>query len=63
MPPAATRYERHDLSSTDGHSSVPEVTPAIDPPWQVRTDFDPPHAIAARLGEPARKHPAAGAIR
>ena len=38
--PAATWYEKHDLSSTDMHPFVHAFTPAISPPWQTRTDFD-----------------------
>jgi nitrate reductase / nitrite oxidoreductase, alpha subunit len=38
--PAATWYEKHDLSSTDMHPFVHAFTPAIAPPWQTRTDFD-----------------------
>ena len=45
--PAATWYEKHDLSSTDMHPFVHAFNPAIAPPWQTRTDFDAFHAIAA----------------
>jgi nitrate reductase alpha subunit len=38
--PAATWYEKHDLSSTDMHPFVHAFNPAIAPPWQTRTDFD-----------------------
>jgi nitrate reductase alpha subunit len=38
--PAATWYEKHDLSSTDMHPFVHAFSPAIAPPWQTRTDFD-----------------------
>ncbi|ATL30590.1 nitrate reductase subunit alpha [Streptomyces formicae] len=38
--PAATWYEKHDLSSTDMHPYVHAFSPAIDPPWQARTDFE-----------------------
>ncbi|MBB5112559.1 nitrate reductase subunit alpha [Micromonospora profundi] len=44
--PAATWYEKHDLSSTDMHPFVHAFTPAINPPWQTRTDFDAFHGIA-----------------
>ncbi len=44
--PAATWYEKHDLSSTDMHPFVHAFTPAINPPWQTRTDFDALHGIA-----------------
>jgi nitrate reductase alpha subunit len=45
--PAATWYEKHDLSSTDMHPFVHAFTPAIDPPWQTRTDVAAFQAIAA----------------
>ncbi|MDO8732595.1 MAG: nitrate reductase subunit alpha [Actinomycetota bacterium] len=38
--PAATWYEKHDLASTDMHPFVHAFTPAIDPPWETRSDYD-----------------------
>lgn len=54
--PAATWYEKHDLSTTDMHPYVHSFTPAVDPPWQARTDFDTFRAIADRLSELAVDH-------
>jgi nitrate reductase alpha subunit len=54
--PAATWYEKHDLSSTDMHPFVHAFTPAIDPPWEARSDFDAFHAIARRFSDLARTH-------
>ncbi|HEU4543711.1 MAG TPA: nitrate reductase subunit alpha [Jiangellaceae bacterium] len=54
--PAATWYEKHDLSSTDMHPFVHAFTPAIDPPWETRSDFDAFNAIARRFSELARTH-------
>jgi nitrate reductase alpha subunit len=51
--PSATWYEKHDLSSTDMHPFVHAFTPAIDPPWQSRSDFT---AIARRFSELAAGH-------
>ena len=34
--PAATWYEKHDLSSTDLHPFVHSFNPAIPPPWETR---------------------------
>ncbi|MFB6850724.1 nitrate reductase subunit alpha [Streptomyces sp. NPDC056373] len=48
--PAATWYEKHDLSSTDMHPYVHAFSPAIDPPWQARTDFEIFHSLAAEVG-------------
>jgi nitrate reductase / nitrite oxidoreductase, alpha subunit len=44
--PAATWYEKYDLSSTDMHPFVHAFTPAIDPPWEAKSDFDMFHLIA-----------------
>ncbi len=49
--PAATWYEKHDLSSTDMHPYVHAFSPAIIPPWQARTDFDIFHGLARKLSE------------
>jgi len=54
--PAATRYEKHDLSSTDMHPFVHAFSPAISPPWQTRTDFDAFQALAAAFSELAAGH-------
>ncbi|MFC5745761.1 nitrate reductase subunit alpha [Actinomadura rugatobispora] len=49
--PAATWYEKHDLSSTDMHPYVHAFSPAISPPWQTRTDFEIFHGLARGLSE------------
>jgi nitrate reductase / nitrite oxidoreductase, alpha subunit len=49
--PAATWYEKYDLSSTDMHPFVHAFNPAISPPWQTRTDFDLFHTLARRFAE------------
>ncbi|MFF4184902.1 nitrate reductase subunit alpha [Streptomyces sp. NPDC001691] len=54
--PAATWYEKHDLSSTDMHPFLHAFTPAVDPPWQARSDYDAFHALAVRFGELAKEH-------
>nr|WP_246257154.1 nitrate reductase subunit alpha [Amycolatopsis anabasis] len=54
--PAATWYEKHDLSSTDMHPFVHAFSAAVDPPWQTRTDFDAFHAIARAFSDLARVH-------
>ncbi|MEW6581835.1 MAG: molybdopterin-dependent oxidoreductase, partial [Actinomycetota bacterium] len=38
--PAATWYEKDDISSTDLHPFVHAFTPAIAPPWEARSDWD-----------------------
>ncbi len=54
--PAATWYEKHDLNTTDMHPFVHAFNPAIDPPFESRTDFDAFHGIARRFSELAREH-------
>nr|ABL74927.1 Orf38 [Streptoalloteichus hindustanus] len=54
--PAATWYEKHDLSSTDMHPFVHSFNAAVDPPWQCRTDFDIFHGIARTFSELAATH-------
>ena len=54
--PAATWYEKHDISSTDMHPFVHSFNPAIAPPWQTRTDFDAFTAIAAQFSRLAATH-------
>jgi nitrate reductase alpha subunit len=54
--PAATWYEKHDLSSTDMHPYVHAFSPAIDPPWEARTDFQLFHALARRLSDLSTTH-------
>jgi nitrate reductase alpha subunit len=54
--PAATWYEKHDLSTTDMHPFIHAFTPAIDPPWEAKTDFETFHLIARKLSDLARTH-------
>ncbi|MBD5785954.1 nitrate reductase subunit alpha [Cellulosimicrobium terreum] len=54
--PAATWYEKHDLSSTDMHPFVHSFNPAIDPPWQTRTDFAMFHTLAAKISAMSVEH-------
>ncbi|MFJ7153349.1 nitrate reductase subunit alpha [Streptomyces sp. NPDC101118] len=54
--PAATWYEKHDLSSTDMHPFLHAFTPAVDPPWQARSDYDAFLGLARRFGELAAGH-------
>ncbi|MGV9636705.1 nitrate reductase subunit alpha [Nocardia rhamnosiphila] len=54
--PAATWYEKYDLSSTDMHPFVHAFTPAISPPWEAKTDFEAFHRIARGFSWLAEKH-------
>ncbi|HLQ71417.1 MAG TPA: nitrate reductase subunit alpha, partial [Bacillota bacterium] len=38
--PAATWYEKHDLSSTDMHPFVHPFNPAVASPWESKSDWD-----------------------
>ncbi|TMR89522.1 nitrate reductase subunit alpha [Nonomuraea basaltis] len=54
--PAATWYEKHDLSSTDLHPFVHAFNPAINPPWETKTDFSAFHAIARAFSTLAKDY-------
>ena len=54
--PAATWYEKNDLSSTDMHPYVHAFNAAIDPPWEARSDFQVFQDLAERFSEMARTH-------
>jgi nitrate reductase alpha subunit len=54
--PAATWYEKHDLSSTDLHPFVHTFNPAIPPAWESRTDWEAFHRIAERFSALAERH-------
>src|SRR5690625_1813267 len=49
--PAATWYEKHDLSSTDMHPFVHPFNPAITPPWESRSDWDAFKLLAKKFSE------------
>lgn len=54
--PAATWYEKHDLSSTDMHPFVHTFNPAINPPWETRTDYGWFHEVAKAFSALAAEH-------
>src|SRR5215470_10636107 len=54
--PAATWYEKHDLNTTDMHPFVHSFNPAINPPWQTRTDWDAFMSIAQAFSALAARH-------
>lgn len=54
--PAATWYEKHDINTTDMHPFVHPFTPAINPPWQSKTDWDSFRLLANQFSELARRH-------
>lgn len=54
--PAATWYEKHDLSSTDMHPFVHPFNPAITPPWEAKSDWDSFKALAKKFSEMANDY-------
>jgi nitrate reductase alpha subunit len=54
--PTAHWYEKYDLTCTDLHSFFHPFTPAHDPPWECRHDWDIFKTIAAKVSELARRH-------
>lgn len=54
--PAATWYEKHDLSSTDMHPFIHPFNAAISPPWQAKSDWDAFREIGKVFSELAAKH-------
>ncbi len=54
--PAATWYEKYDLSSTDMHPFVHAFTPAISPPWEAKTDWKMFQLLADEVARQSRNH-------
>lgn len=52
--PAATWYEKTDLSSTDMHPFVHPFNPAIDPLWESRSDWDIFRTLAKEFSDMAK---------
>ncbi|MEG2171623.1 MAG: nitrate reductase subunit alpha, partial [Desulfovibrionaceae bacterium] len=54
--PAAHWYEINDLSSTDMHPFIHPFTPATDPPWEARNNWEQFKAIATAFSRLAAQH-------
>ncbi|MFV0289721.1 MAG: nitrate reductase subunit alpha [Mangrovibacterium sp.] len=54
--PAATWYEKNDISSTDMHPFIHPFSKAIDPVWESRTDWDAFKGLAAKFSELCKGH-------
>ena len=54
--PAATWYEKFDLSSTDLHPFVHAFNQAVPPPWEAKSDWDAFGRIAQAFSELAERH-------
>lgn len=54
--PAATWYEKYDLSSTDMHPFIHPFNPAIDPLWESRSDWDIYKTLSKAISEMAKDY-------
>lgn len=54
--PAATWYEKSDISTTDMHPFVHPFNPAINPPWEARSDWETFKLIAQHFSRLAETH-------
>ncbi len=54
--PAATWYEKYDLSTTDLHPFIHPFNPAISPPWEARSDWAIFRSLAAAVARLAQDH-------
>ena len=54
--PAATWYEKADLNSTDMHSFIHPLAPAVDPSWESKSDWQIFRAIAKKFSELSKRH-------
>ncbi|HET6550864.1 MAG TPA: nitrate reductase subunit alpha, partial [Solirubrobacter sp.] len=54
--PAATWYEKYDLSMTDMHPFVHSFNQAVPPPWEARSDWDTFGTIARAFSAMAAEH-------
>lgn len=54
--PAATWYEKDDLSTTDMHPYIHAFDAAVNPPWEARTDYEVFQELAARVSDAAIIH-------
>jgi len=54
--PAATWYEKFDISSTDMHPFIHPFNAAISPPWKAKSDWDTFREIAKVFSELAEEH-------
>lgn len=54
--PAATWYEKTDISSTDMHPFVHPFNPAVDPLWESRSDWDAFRTLAETFSKMAEEH-------
>ena len=56
MLPTAHWYEKHDVTCTDLHSFLHPFTPAHDPAWECKHDWEAFRIIAEKISELAKTH-------
>ncbi|WP_042355432.1 nitrate reductase subunit alpha [Bacillus rubiinfantis] len=54
--PAATWYEKYDISSTDMHPFIHPFNPAIAPPWESKSDWDTFRLLANKFSTMAENY-------
>lgn len=54
--PAAFWYEKYDVTFGDMHTFVHPLTPATEPPWETKHDWEAFKLLARKFSELARKH-------
>jgi nitrate reductase alpha subunit len=54
--PAAFWYEKHDVTFGDMHTFIHPLTPATDPPWEAKHDWEAFKLIAKKFSELSQKH-------
>jgi nitrate reductase alpha subunit len=54
--PAAFWYEKHDVTFGDMHTFVHPLTPATNPPWEAKHDWDAFRLLAKKFSELAAQH-------
>lgn len=54
--PAATWYEKNDLSTSDMHPFIHPFSKAVDPLWESRSDWEIFRGVAARFSELSKGH-------
>ncbi|MDR6122818.1 nitrate reductase alpha subunit [Bacillus sp. SLBN-46] len=54
--PAATWYEKYDISSTDMHPFIHPFNPAIAPPWESKSDWDTFRGLAKKFSSMSEQY-------
>ncbi len=54
--PAASWYEKHDINTTDMHTFINPMQPAVPPVWESRPDWEIFSEIARKVSELAEVH-------